>query len=81
MVAGTHALAELPDEITTPGKGQIRALFLNSGNPVISGPNGGKFDRGLASLPRNRTNELVVHPKDVADLGISDGDRVRVRSA
>lgn len=31
--------------------------------------------------PRNRTNELEVHPKDAADLGISDGDRVRVRSA
>ena len=25
MVAGTHALDELPDEITTPGRGQIRA--------------------------------------------------------
>ncbi|MGV0661111.1 formate dehydrogenase, partial [Mycolicibacterium pulveris] len=36
MVAGAHALSELPDEITTAGRGQIRALVINSGNPVVS---------------------------------------------
>lgn len=50
MVAGAHALSELPDEITTPGRGQIRAMVINSGNPVISGPDGAKLDRALASL-------------------------------
>ncbi|CAN5442691.1 molybdopterin oxidoreductase family protein [soil metagenome] len=50
MVAGAHALAELPDEITTPGRGQIRALLINSGNPVISGPDGARLDAALASL-------------------------------
>lgn len=39
-IAGYRALAELPDEITTPGNGEIRALFINGGNPVISGPDG-----------------------------------------
>ncbi|MGE2722939.1 molybdopterin-containing oxidoreductase family protein [Mycolicibacterium celeriflavum] len=50
MVAGAHALSELPDEITTPGRGQIRALLINCGNPVVSGPDGAKLDRALADL-------------------------------
>lgn len=50
MVAGAHALSELPDEITTPGRGQIRAMVINCGNPVISGPDGDKLDRALADL-------------------------------
>jgi formate dehydrogenase len=50
MVAGAHALAELPAEITTPGDGQIRAMLINCGNPVISGPNGAALDEALAQL-------------------------------
>lgn len=50
LVAGAHALSELPDEITTPGRGQIRALIVNSGNPVISGPDGAKLDHALSQL-------------------------------
>jgi formate dehydrogenase len=50
MVAGAHALAELPDEITTPGRGQIRAMLINCGNPVVSGPRGAKLDDALAQL-------------------------------
>lgn len=50
MVAGAHALAELPDEILTPGPGRIRALLINCGNPVVSGPNGAKLDDALAQL-------------------------------
>ncbi len=50
LVAGAHALAELPDEITTPGPGQIRAMVINCGNPVVSGPNGAKLDSALAQL-------------------------------
>jgi formate dehydrogenase len=50
MVAGHHGLDELPDEITTPGKGRVRALIVNAGNPVISGPNGAKLDAALAQL-------------------------------
>ena len=47
MVAGAHALSELPDEITTPGPGQIRAMVINCGNPVVSGPDGSETRRGL----------------------------------
>ncbi len=50
MVAGAHALSELPDEITTPGRGQIRAMLINCGNPVISGPDGARLDDALAQL-------------------------------
>ncbi len=50
LVAGAHALGELPDEITTPGRGQITALLINCGNPVVSGPDGAKLDRALAQL-------------------------------
>lgn len=50
MVAGAHALSELPDEITTPGPGQIRALLLNCGNPVVSGPDGARLDEALSQL-------------------------------
>lgn len=50
MVAGAHALAELPDEITTPGRGQIKAMLINCGNPVVSGPDGAKLDKALAEL-------------------------------
>ncbi|AFM18566.1 anaerobic dehydrogenase, typically selenocysteine-containing [Mycolicibacterium chubuense NBB4] len=50
MVAGAHALAELPDEITTAGSGQIRAMVINCGNPVVSGPDGAKLDAALSQL-------------------------------
>jgi formate dehydrogenase len=50
MITGAHALAELPDEITTPGRGQIRGMVINSGNPVVSGPDGAKLDNALEQL-------------------------------
>lgn len=40
----------LADEISTPGEGQIRALFTGAGNPVLSTPNGRQLDEALASL-------------------------------
>ena len=49
-VVGFHSLAELPDEITTPGDGQIRAVLLAFGNPVVSGPDGGALDAALSQL-------------------------------
>ncbi len=49
-VAGSRMLAELADEIETPGTGQIRGMFINSGNPVLSGPNGKRLDRALSTL-------------------------------
>jgi anaerobic selenocysteine-containing dehydrogenase len=40
----------LAEEITTPGEGQIRALFTGAGNPVLSTPNGRQLDDALESL-------------------------------
>ena len=50
FVAGGYPLAILPDEILTPGEGQIRALIINSGNPVVSGPDGARLDGALKEL-------------------------------
>ncbi|WP_431236806.1 molybdopterin-containing oxidoreductase family protein [Mycolicibacterium aichiense] len=50
MVAGHHGLDELPGEITTPGRGQIRAMVINAGNPVVSGPDGARLDAALEQL-------------------------------
>lgn len=49
-VRGELPVATLPDEITTPGPGQIRALITNSGNPVRSCPDSQRMDAALASL-------------------------------
>ena len=49
-IVGFHSLAELPDEITTPGPGQIRGLIVAFGNPVASGPNSAALDAALDQL-------------------------------
>lgn len=40
----------MAEEITTPGEGQIRAMFVGAGNPVLSTPNGRQLDAALAQL-------------------------------
>ena len=40
----------MAEEITTPGEGQVRALFTGAGNPVLSTPNGRKLDAALEQL-------------------------------
>jgi len=37
-------------EITTPGRGQVRALFVSAGNPVLSVPNGNELEEALDRL-------------------------------
>lgn len=58
-IAGARSLAELADEITTPGDGQIKALICNSGNPVLSGAQGARLDDALASLELMVAVDLV----------------------
>ena len=50
QVVGARAVSELADEITTPGKGQLKALFIVGGNPVNAGPDGDALDSALAGL-------------------------------
>ncbi|WP_420467980.1 molybdopterin-containing oxidoreductase family protein [Panacagrimonas sp.] len=49
-IAGFHGISELADEILTPGEGQIRAMLICSGNPVVSGPDGDTLDKALSQL-------------------------------
>ena len=37
-------------EITTPGRGQVRALLVSAGNPVLSVPNGNELEEALEGL-------------------------------
>ncbi len=46
--------AVLHDEILTPGDGQIRALFVTGGNPLLTLPDSSRFEKALKDL------ELVV---------------------
>ncbi len=49
-VMGEFPCSCLAEEIETPGKGQIRALFTIAGNPVLSTPNGNRLDAALRGL-------------------------------
>lgn len=40
----------LADEILTPGAGQLRAMILYAGNPVLTVPDGRRMDAALADL-------------------------------
>lgn len=49
-VLGEIPAAAIAEEIETPGDGQIKALFVIAGNPVLSSPNGRRVDAALAQL-------------------------------
>jgi anaerobic selenocysteine-containing dehydrogenase len=47
---GELPVAALAEEIETEGPGQVRALLVSAGNPVLSTPDGGRLDRVLPRL-------------------------------
>ena len=47
---GERPTATLTDEILTPGKGQIRALFVDGGDPMTSFPERARTERALKEL-------------------------------
>ncbi len=49
-IMGELPVVALPEEILTPGPGQVRALLTFSGNPCLSSPNSARFARALESL-------------------------------
>jgi formate dehydrogenase len=57
----------LADEITTPGKGQVRALFVTGGNPLVTMANAGRLREAFKKLEllvtvdifRGETGELA----------------------
>ena len=57
-VLGSLPAAVMAKEMTTPGKGQIRAMFFSAGNPVLSVPNGDELERaieGARAVGRDRS--------------------------
>ncbi len=47
---GEFPAVALAEEILTPGAGQVRALVVVAGNPVLSNPDGRTLDRALETL-------------------------------
>jgi len=60
-VLGTFPAVLMADEITTPGDGQLRALFVSGGNPIISVPNGPKLAEALPQLDLMVSLDLYVN--------------------
>jgi anaerobic selenocysteine-containing dehydrogenase len=60
-VIGNLPASLLPREIGTPGEGQIRALFVSAGNPVLSVPDGAALERALGSLDLCVSLDLYVN--------------------
>lgn len=48
--SGEFPVATLADEILTDGEGQIKAMVIIAGNPVLSTPNGTKLEKAFESL-------------------------------
>ncbi len=48
-------------EITTAGDGQIRALFVSAGNPVLSVPNGDELEAALGRLELSVGIDLYIN--------------------
>ncbi|HET7502207.1 MAG TPA: molybdopterin-dependent oxidoreductase [Kofleriaceae bacterium] len=48
--SGELPLGALAEEIETPGPGQLRALLIVAGNPVLSAPGGRRLERALGQL-------------------------------
>jgi anaerobic selenocysteine-containing dehydrogenase len=59
-VLGTLPASLMAEEITTSGPGQIRALFVSSGNPILSVPNGGQLEQALSELDLMVSIDLYV---------------------
>ena len=60
-VIGNMPASLLPLEIETPGDGQIRALFVSAGNPVLSVPDGEALERALGQLDLCVSIDLYVN--------------------
>ncbi|MGW4247853.1 molybdopterin-containing oxidoreductase family protein [Nocardia sp. NPDC004722] len=60
-VLGTFPAAIMAKEITTPGPGQLRALFTSAGNPVSSVPNGRELASALEQLDLFVSIDLYVN--------------------
>lgn len=48
--SGEYPVSALAEEILTPGEGQIKAMVLGAGNPVLTTPNGPQLDSAFKGL-------------------------------
>jgi formate dehydrogenase len=60
-VLGQMPAAVMAEEITTSGPGQLRALFVSAGNPVLSVPDGARLERSLGRLDLLVSLDLYVN--------------------
>lgn len=60
VVAGLMPAAALPDDILEPGKGQVRAMMIVAGNPVLSAPGGARLEQALNALDLLFSIDLYV---------------------
>jgi anaerobic selenocysteine-containing dehydrogenase len=86
MLFGQKMSATLADEITAPGAGQVRALFVDGGNPAVAMPGQERFVAALRDLEllvtidpfmsaTARLSHFVIPPTmmfEHADLGTRD---------
>ncbi len=59
-VLGSLPASLMAKEITTPGRGQIRAMFFSAGNPVLSVPNGAELEAAIGGLELSVAIDLYV---------------------
>jgi formate dehydrogenase len=59
-VLGSLPASVMAKEMTTPGKGQIRAFFVSAGNPVLSVPNGPELEAAMQGLELSVAIDLYV---------------------
>ena len=60
-VLGTFPAAVMAEEITTPGQGQLRALFTIAGNPVLTIPDGQGLAAALQQLDLHVSIDLYIN--------------------
>ncbi|MDN3351981.1 molybdopterin-dependent oxidoreductase [Actinomadura sp. DC4] len=60
-VLGSFPAALMAKEITTPGRGRLRAMFVSAGNPVMSVPDGGELTAALSRLDLFVAIDLYVN--------------------
>ena len=58
---GDLPVAVLAEEILTPVKGQVKALVISSGNPVLSTPNGVQLEQALEQLDFFVAHDIYIN--------------------
>ena len=59
-VLGSLPASVMAKEMTTPGKGQIKAMFFSAGNPVSSVPNGDELEAAIETTELSVSIDLYV---------------------